>query len=360
MPDPGGRKCVTKVVTAITLGLLVCFLSAPAPAAQAVSDSAQVVGYVRDEASHEPIVSVRVDLISQKGFAAPSQYTDTNGEFHFDHVHDGDYQVNARKIGYVTAQVSVSVIGGHESNVNFDLRRESSGSGTDSNANKGGPETVSAHELKVPEKARAESDRAKALMAKSDFDGAIVEFQKAIDDFPSYYEAYSRMGVAQYMGGHAVEARASFQKAIDLSGGKYEEALFDLANVLNDTNDFSGAEAIARQQIALDESSWEGYFQLARALLGMQKYADAEVPAKKCRELNARYHQIYIILTNIHIGMRDYPAVLQDIDAYLKLDSSSPAAAQMRTTRAQVVKALAKGSSKPEQNQNQNQDQKPQ
>jgi Tfp pilus assembly protein PilF len=327
-------------VCGFALILLPSFLSVGPTNAQAISDSAQVVGYVRDEASHQPVVSARIDLISPNGFAAPSQYTDTNGQFHIDHVKDGDYQVTVRKMGYVNAQLSISVSGGHQSNVDVDLRAESSGSPAGSKAETRPAETVSAHELKVPEKARDESARGKALLAKSDFAGAIAEFQKATDDFPSYYEAYSRMGIAQYMAGHAPDALRSFQKSIDLSGGKYSEAFFDLADVLNDTDDFSRAEDVSRREIALDESSWQGYFQLSRSLLGLKRYPDAERAAKKCRDLNSRNRQIYVILTNIHIKMQDFPEALQDIDAYLKLDPNSPVSQQMRATRAQVSTAL--------------------
>jgi tetratricopeptide (TPR) repeat protein len=339
-------------VTVYGLGfiLLLSLLPASAARAQAISDSAQVVGYVRDEASHQPVVSARIDLISPSGFAAPSQYTDTNGQFHLDHVKDGDYRVSVRKMGYVTAELNVSVSGGHQSNVDVDLRPESPNSAAGSKAGTGGrPESVSAHELKVPERAREESDKGKALMAKSDYVGAVAEFQKAIDAFPSYYEAYSRMGLAQYMAGHAAEARESFKESIDLSGGKYSEAFFDLADVLNDTDEFSQAEAVARQEIALDQSWWQGYFELSRSLLGLKQYADAERAAKKCRDLNAQNRQIYLILTNIHLGMKEFPAALDDIDAYLKLDPKSPASEQMRKTREQVTKAIENAQTKASQ-----------
>jgi tetratricopeptide (TPR) repeat protein len=341
------------VVRGFALILPLSFLCPGLAEAQAISDSAQVVGYVRDDASHQPVVSARIDLISPNGFAAPTQYTDTNGQFHFDHARDGDYHVTVRKMGYITAELNISVSGGHQSNVDVDLRAESPNSASGSKTGTGGrPGSVSAHELKVPERAREESDKGKALMAKSDYAGAVAEFQKAIDTFPSYYEAYSRMGIAQYMAGHPTEASGSFQKSIDLSGGKYSDAFFDLADVLNDTNDFSGAEIVARQEIALDESAWQGYFQLSRSLLGLKQYADAERAAKKCRDLNVQNRQIYLILTNVHLGMQNFPAALDDIDAYLKLDPKSPASEQMRTTRAQVTKALesapAKASQKPQ------------
>jgi tetratricopeptide (TPR) repeat protein len=344
---PCAFRGTTIVGCAFAFILLPSFFLSPNPAeAQgAISSSVQIAGAVRDEASRKPVAGARVDLTSPGGFAAPSQYTDTNGQFHIDRVKDGDYQVTVRKLGYETAQLSISVSGGHASNVDIDLRAERSNSDAGSKTATGPAETVSTHELKVPEKARDESARGKELMAKSDYAGAIAEFQKATDDSPSYYEAYVRMGVAQYMAGQAPDALRSFQKSIDLSGGKYSEAFFDLAEVLNDTNDFSGAQVVARQQIALDQS-WQGYFQLSRALLGLKQYPDAERAAKKCRDLNARYRQIYVILKNIHLQMQDFPSALQDIDAYLKLDPNSPTSEQMRATRAQVMKALESEQSK--------------
>ncbi len=324
------------------------FLSCAATAgAQGITDSSQVAGFVRDAGSHEPVVSARVDLISPKGMAGPTQFTNTNGEFHFDYIKDGDYHLTIRKTGYDDAQVSISVVAGHRSNVQVDLHAKDSGSGSNSGGESGPAEKISAHELAAPDKARDDYNKGKSLMAKPDYTGAIAEFQKAIQEFPDYYEAYAKMGVAQYMAGQAVEARQSLQKSIDLSGGKYPEAMFDMADVLNDVNDYAEAEPLARREIALEEASWRGHFQLARALLGLKKYPEAERSARKCIELNGQNKGAYVVLTNIHIGMHDYPDVLEDIDAYLKLDSNSAASEQMRATRAQVAKALANANQKP-------------
>jgi len=356
--DSDPRRLVAFVAT-IFLAVVAAIFGLPLRStAQGISQSVQVSGYVRDAASHEPIVSARIDLMSPAGIAAPTQYSDTNGEFHFDRVPDGTYRAIVRKSGYAAAQAEISVVGGHQSHVEVDLQRETSNS---NEANGNGPtETISEHELTVPQRARDDYAKGKDLLAKNDYPGAVAQFQKAVDEFPSFYEAYAKLGVAQYMSGQASQAHESFQKSIDLSGGKYSEALFDLADVMNDTRDFQSAERLARQEISIDEASWKGYFQLARAQLGQRRLPDAEKSAQKARDLNAQNRQTYVILTNVHIGLRDYPSVLQDIDAYLKLDPTGPAADQMRSTRAQVAKAIASGAAKQEQNKNPNQDQKPQ
>jgi tetratricopeptide (TPR) repeat protein len=309
--------------------------------AQAINVSAQVAGIVRDAASREPVVSARVDLISPNGMAAPTQFTDTDGGFHFNDVADGDYHLTIRKTGYEDAQVVISVVARHYSNVQVDLRKKGSSSDSDSNANSGSGEKISAHELRVPDKARDDCAKGQGLMEKQDYAGAIAAFQKAIQEFPDYYEAYAKMGVAQYMAGQAADSRASLERAIDLSGGKYPEALFDMADVLNDVGDYAGAESLARRDIAIEETASRGHFELARALLGSKKYLEAELSAKKCIELDAQNKNAYVVLTNIHIGMHDYSDAVRDIDVYLKLDAKSAASEQMRATRAQLTKALS-------------------
>jgi tetratricopeptide (TPR) repeat protein len=308
-------------------------------AAQGISLAGGITGYVRDAGSHDPVVAARVDVISPNGFAAPTTYTNENGEFFFNYIHDGDYQVMVRKIGYDDVQTGVSVVAGHSTQLDIDLPRKKSASS--SSEKTGPPATVSAHELSAPADARDDYAKGKALMAKNDYAAAVDAFQKATREFPDFYEAYAKLGVSQYMSGHAVDARASLQKSVDLSKGKYPDALFDLADVYNDVGDFADAETLSKQLIALDNSSWQGYFEGARAELGLKRYPDAERSAKKAIELKPEDRQAYIILTNIHIAMHEYPDVLKDIDAYLKLDPNSSTSDAMRATRAQVVRAIS-------------------
>lgn len=337
------------------IAFLAALLFSPArTACQGVGEGRGVNGLVRDAASHDPVAGARVDLVSQNGFAAPSTYTNENGEFHF-FARDGDYQITVSKMGYEKAERSISIVGGHSTELGIDLSHSSSEPGLDKETSPA--ETVSAHELSAPPGARDDFAKGKELMGRKDYDGAIASFQKATREFPDFYEAYARMGVAQYMAGHADDARASLQKSIGLSKSKYPDAIFDLADVYNNVGDYAAAEPLARQVVALDGSSWRGYFELARALLGLKRYADAGQSAQKCVELSPNNRPVYIILTNIHIGAHDYPSALKDIDAYLKLDPDSSTSEAMRSTRAQLARAVA--DAKKNQGQSKS-DQKPQ
>jgi tetratricopeptide (TPR) repeat protein len=325
-------------------GVLAFFACAPAGLAQGVNEGASILGYVRDAGTHEPLVGARVDLMSPNGLAAPTRYTNSNGEFSIGGVPDGDYHVIIKKLGFKDDEESVSVIASHQSRLDVDLRHSNS----DNTTPDAPAEAISAHQLTVPEKPRQDYMKGKDLLGKNDYAGAQASFEKAIKEFPSYYEAYADLGYTQYMQGHAPEARASLQQSIDLSDGKYPDALFDLADVSNDTGDYAKAEQLAGQDVGLESASWRGYFQLARAQAGLKKFPEAERNAKKSLELNNKLSMTYVILTNIHIATRQYSAAVDDIDGYLKLDGNSPTSEQMRATRAQLAKALAAATAKPQ------------
>src|SRR6266481_1057636 len=88
--------------------------------------------------------------------------------------------------------------------------------------------TVSVRELRIPGKARNAFEKGLARLAKNDADGSRSQFVRATATFPDYYEAYYHMGVADLRLGREEEAAQAFQKAIDLSGGRYAWAQFAL------------------------------------------------------------------------------------------------------------------------------------
>lgn len=319
------------------LNVMLLFFSMVLPCAAQREGPASVIGTVRDAASHEPLAGVRLQLVvGGDKLAAPAVTSSTEGQFQF-YGHDGDYNILADKEGYLPAQVKVSIIARHETDVTIDLRRQapegSSGTGP------GG--AVSAHQLSVPSKAREAYEKGLKLMAsKKDYAGALAQFESAIRQYPSYYEAYAGMGITYYDLGNVSAAEEALRESIDLSSGKYPDAIFDLAEVFNNAGRFADAEPVAREAIAVDNSSWRGYFELARAQSGLKRPADAEGSASKARDLKPDYPLVYLILTNIHLALHHYVSVLQDMDAYLKLVPNSPTSDQVRKTRQQVERAL--------------------
>lgn len=297
-----------------------------------------IAGQVRDSASLNGLSGVRLRLVvAGDTLVGPPQISSSDGEFQF-YARLTDYCILADKDGYLPARVKLSLDPAGETRISIDLRRKSS---QDDAA--GPAETISAHQLTVPLKAREAFGKGLELLnSQQDYSAAVRRFEAAVQACPSYYEAYAELGVAEYYAGDATAAEQALRKSIELSSGEYPYAISNLAELLNNTKRFADAEPLARQAVALDDSSSRAYFELARAQAGLNRPADAAGSAVKSRDLEPDYPLVYIVLADIHLALRDYPAVVQDAGAYLNLVPDGPTSDQVRKTREQVERALAK------------------
>jgi tetratricopeptide (TPR) repeat protein len=201
--------------------------------------------------------------------------------------------------------------------------------------------SISAHQLSVPHKAHDEFEKGMTLIyLKADYRGAITQFQFAIRDFPTYYEAYAEEGSAYYELQELDHAEEALRKSIELSSGQYADAAFTLAALLTDQKHFEEAEKIARKGVLVDSSSWRGPFELARALTALKKTDEAEKNAQQARDVMPDNPPVYLLLANIHIQKKDYPALLRDLNDYLRLSPIGPEADQARKTREHVQSIL--------------------
>lgn len=283
-----------------------------------------ISGNVRDDATHNALENVRVDLKVSAGEALNTAFTRGNGEFEFDGLTNGDYIIEIVLQDYEPVRATVSIAGASREIPIFLARPLTS-------ANSGSGATISAHQLGAPHKAHDEFDRGMELMyAKADYRGAIAQFQRAIKDYPTYYEAYAAEGEAYMRLGEMDPAEEALRTSIDLSSGRYSEALFDLASLLTSTKRYSDAVPVARQSISEDAASWRGPFELARALAALHQLDEAEKSAIQARNLKPNNAPPYLLLANIDRERHDYPALLKDIEGYLRLVPKGPEADQAR------------------------------
>jgi uncharacterized surface anchored protein len=321
--------------------MISCLLVPSAVSAQSAGStgtrgSYSLSGYVRDDDSREVLRSAVVELTRMTGdAAAPTVYTGTTGEFEFSGLGAGDYHVTAHLRGYETASTDVTLGGTVLLTIQLSLHKSDPATPVS-----GDP--ISAHELTVPFNARDDYDKGIKFLtaAKPDYSRALSQFQRAIKEFSTYYEAYAEMSIAYYHLGQASAAEVALRTSAKLSGNQYPEALLLLAEMLNDQDRFSEAEPVAEQVVTIQESSWRGHFSLARALAGLKRAGEAEVSALKAGELNPNNAQIFLVLGNIHIQQRKYVAVVKDFDNYLRLNPSGPESDAVRATQEQVRKAL--------------------
>jgi tetratricopeptide (TPR) repeat protein len=291
-------------------------------------------GYIREESTGRIIGGAHVELQNAMGTPIGFAYSDDNGNYEFDDI-PGDCYVSVQHEGYGPVREFVRPDGSGHVYRDILLRVVS----TESGAKAVNP--ISQHELSVPAKARELFAKGIQLIVdKSDYRGAVAEFARAIARYPTYYEAYAAMGLAQNKMGDAAAAEAALRKSIDLSAGKYPQAMVDLAAMLNVQKRFSDAEPLLRKAIAVDASSWRGQFELAVALGGQHRYKEAVTCAVAARDLKPENPQVYLLLYNLHIHTEEFPAALRDTENYLKLTPDGATADRVRRMQEQVQKAV--------------------
>jgi hypothetical protein len=298
-------------------------------------------GYVREGGSGHLISEARIELQNAMGSPIGFAYSDRNGTYEFDDI-PGDCYLAVQHEGYVPVREFIRPDGSGHVYKDIFLRAVSGESGSKS-AN-----PVSEHELSIPPKAKELFEKGVQLVVdKADYRGAVAQFERAIAKYPSYYEAYAAMGLAQNKIGDAAAAEASLRKSIELSAEKYPQAMVDLATMYNAGKRFSDSETLLRKVVALDASSWRGQFELAVALSGMKRFSDALVSAAAARDLKPDNPQIYLLLYNLHIHTDDFPAALRDTEGFLKLTPDGADADRVRKMQEQVQKAIQSSGGNP-------------
>jgi tetratricopeptide (TPR) repeat protein len=298
-------------------------------------------GYIREDGSGHVVSEARIELQNAMGTPIGFVYSDRNGTYEFDEI-PGDCYVSVQREGYAPVREYIRPDGSGHVYKDILLRPVSHDSGSKAAS------PVSEHELSIPPKAREMFEKGVQLVIeKSDYRGAIAQFERAVAKYPSYYEAYAAMGLAQSKLGDSGAAEVALRKSIDLSAEKYPQAMVDLASMYNGQKHFTDAEPLSRKVIALDASSWRGQYELAVALSGQQRFKEAVTSATAARDLKPENPPVYLLLYNLHVHIEDYPAALRDADAYLKLAPDGATADRVRKMQEQVQKVVQSAGGNP-------------
>ena len=181
----------------------------------------------------------------------------------------------------------------------------------------------------------------KKLYQNKDMTGGLTEFQQAISVAPDYYEAHYQVAMVSLTQGNSAEAEKSLRKSIELSGDKYGDADVRLGAILLDRGNFPEGEKIIRQGIQLSPNFWLGHYELGRASWNEKRIVEALESTEHAQLLAPNAPVVYRLLSNIHLQEKDYAALLQDIDEYLKLDPDSPAGIRSGELRGQVQQKIS-------------------
>jgi tetratricopeptide (TPR) repeat protein len=203
--------------------------------------------------------------------------------------------------------------------------------------------TVSVHELQIPEKAREAYNKGIQRFAQKDWAGSVVEFQRAIAAYHHFYEAYYKIGLANLELRLSADAEAAFRKSIELSDGHFAPALFGLGLTLGNDKQFDDALAFIRAGLGLDPTSARGNFTLAWVLYTADRIAEAENSARQAVLYSPDFAMAHLLLAQIHRRQNKEAAMVEDLDAYLRLDPDGPRSAGVKAVRDATTRSLSRG-----------------
>jgi Tfp pilus assembly protein PilF len=337
-----GEKVDMRRQNRIMLSALSCLLFSSCTIAQGqrgVGDSFNKVslsGIVFSDQKHEPIDQAMISLCDTGGTLIAQTATNDSGEFSIRGLTMTNYIVRVEANGFQTEELHIDLSFNSDRGMDIFLKPNVKSDTTPSSSS-----SVSAHEMSMPQQARGlMASGIKKIYQDKDPKAGLADLEQATEIAPGYYEAYYQIAMAQLGLNNNDDAAKAFQKSIQVSGDKYGEAEIGLGTLMLNKGDNPGGEKAIRKGIELSPNFWFGYYELGRALLNDKQVADAEKAGLQARSLAPGAPLVYRLLAVIHMDEKNYPALLDDLDEYIKLDPDSPAGQRAKELRTEVAQKI--------------------
>jgi Flp pilus assembly protein TadD len=318
------------------LSLFFLLASGPFVRGALQNGSAEVDGFVYAANGGQRPDPVTVNLCDSHGVVIQQGGTTSGGRFYFKGLREAEYVLKISADSYKPQEVHVDLQFGNVHGTIVYLQPLSSDPAKPPDV-----AGISSHELSMPEPAHELliAGRTK-LYRENKAQEALDDFVRAQQKAAGFYELDYEIGMAYLNLGQKTKAQDSFEKAIAMSKDTYGDPQIAVGTLLVDQGDQVEGEKKIRRGIQLNPGLWMGYYQLARIELMRGELEGAEKDAEQSRSLAPKAAINYQLLSIIHLRQKKYPQLLQDIDAYLLLDPSSPAAQRARAVRDQVAQDI--------------------
>jgi Tfp pilus assembly protein PilF len=303
------------------------------------TNKVSVTGTVFSESHNQRVSQAVIRLCDGGGNQLAETIANDEGDFSFPGLVVNNYILTINANGFQSQDIHLDLNFGSDRGMSVYLKPLPGKSPAPASAS-----SVSTHEMSMPQKARdlVASGEKKIYHDKNAL-GGLQDLQQAIAIAPEYYEAYYQVAMAYVSLGNSAEAEKAFRQSIEISDDKYGEAAVGLGALLVNEGNSAEGEKDIRQGIELNPNFWLGYYELGRVLLNQKNFAEAGKAGEQARSLAPASPLVYRLLSNVHLNEKNYPALLQDLDAYIKLDPDSPAGVRAKELRTQVAQKVGDG-----------------
>lgn len=297
-----------------------------------------LAGTVFADGSNQRVTQANLVLCDDGGNSLEETTTNDSGQFSFDGLRAGHYILRVRAAGFQSTDLHVDLSFASDRGITINLKPERSDS-----FQRAGPQTISAHELSIPDSARKflASGKQKLYVTKNPTE-ALHDFQSATKKAPTFYEAFYQSGMAYLALQQTEDAEKQFRKAVELSDKKYADADIALATLLLNRNEQTEGEPLLRTGLASNPQSWPGQVELGKLELSRGHLEAALAAAQTAAQLAPQQPVVYRLLAVIHVQDKNYSELISALDSYIVLDPNSPAGVRAKELRAQAQKELDK------------------
>ncbi len=284
---------------------------------------------LRQDGKPAAAITVRIN-----GLARVDQTTtDNQGQFQFSAIPSGTYDVEATQGTSSTRETIIVNQGG--ANVTLKLDGPSS-----SAAEEHPGKSISAQQLKVPDKARKKYEKALEEAEKRNTEKALHHIQEALASFACYAEALTLKSVLDFSAGKTQAAADEAQQAIHCDGSN-AKAYFVLGAAFNAEGQNENAIRTLNQGIRFEPDAWQPYYELGKSFLALHRAPDAVAQFHRAVELaHNSFPPLYATFATALLQVKDYVNARAQFLLFLKAVPNSPDADKVKQVVSQIEAQL--------------------
>lgn len=290
------------------------------------------------EQSNDRALSTGIQVkLLQHGVTLGQKFTDDRGHAVFGPLAAGYYYVEASGIGIKTTSGTEFEISDGEGS-HFERIRVQVVPAADSNppAQTGAP-TVSAAQLQIPENAAKEFEKGVDAFSIGDNKKAEASFNKAIEAYPAYANAYVNLGVLYMKTGRPEKAKQAFNKSVEVDKN-FAPGYVNLARLSFADHQYAEAEATVSKALAVAPNNIDAIALLATCEFMNKENEKALADMRRLHAISGHeaYSGLHLLAAQILIEENEREQAIDQYIAFLKESPNDLRVAQVRKTLAQM------------------------
>ncbi len=189
---------------------------------------------------------------------------------------------------------------------------------------------------RVPKGAQKEYEKAVKLGEKQQLDQALISFNRAIELFPEYFQAYAQRGHLRLSMGKISQAEKDFSDALELNP-QYEPALRGTGIIKIRGEKFADALLDLERAVTLEPRDASAFLFLGFANASLDRREEARAALLKALSLDAvGSARAHVYLANLEMRENRNQEAGSELEAYLAQVPNAPDADKLRALLAKI------------------------